>query len=106
MKAKGLELTTAKKRRDIVQASITPLEDRVFGLETKQELSRSDHVTVHCISKKIEELRIEFKEYHYAVVDLTEQQDSLEEEQAIMDAQKTRSLSSSNIFKSSGLNPH
>ena len=84
-KAKGLELTTAKKRRDVVRASISRVEDRVLGLETKQQLSHSDRLTVQCFSKRNEELPTEFREYHYAVVDRTEQQDSLEEEQAIVE---------------------
>ena len=74
-KAKGLELTTANKRRDVVRASITCMEDWVLGLETKQQLSCSDRLTVQRLSKSDEELHIEFKEYLYVVVDLTKQQD-------------------------------
>ena len=72
---KGLELTTAKKWRGITRASIIHLEDWVLRLETKQLLSHSDHLTVQRLSKRIEELCTELREYHYVVVDQTEQED-------------------------------
>ena len=59
-----------------------------MGVESKQHLSHSDCLTVQCLLKRFKQLHNKFREYHYAVVDETEQQDSLKEEQAIIDDQE------------------
>lgn len=65
-------------------ASTTRLEDWVLGLETVQQLSHCDTLAVQRLSRNVEELSIKFREYHYAVVDPTEHEDTLAEEQATM----------------------
>ena len=66
------------------------MEDQVLGFETKQQLSHSDCLAVHHISKSLEELCTKFKKHHSATIKEIEQVDNLEEEQAIMDDQKDK----------------
>ena len=55
-------------------------------LEAKDSLTSGDLLTVHCLLKKVEALDIEFKENHYAVIDLVEDDEQiLNEQQAVID---------------------
>ena len=50
-----MDLSRAKKRRGAARASITHLRDSVDKLEAKLELSRTDHLMVSRLVKKLED---------------------------------------------------
>ena len=62
------QLTSARKRRGLVKASITHMEDRVQILELKRELLHAD-----------------FKKHHYSIVELLEDEGDLDQERATLD---------------------
>ena len=74
-----------KKRRGVVRASITHLSTHLNELE-----SRTGDPNVPDLAKqtmmKIESLDSEFKTLHYAVVDETEDEESLLAEQDLLDS--------------------
>ena len=78
------DLTSAKRRRGVVKASVTRLEDRIRTLELKRELSHADKITIERLMKKIDEHDAQFKEYHLAIVDLSEGEEQLKLEQATL----------------------
>ena len=62
------------------------LEEHLNTLEAKDTLTGRDRLTVERLSKKIEALDVDFKEHHYAVIDLVgDDEQKLDEEQALMD---------------------
>jgi len=71
-------LSTTRKRRGVVRASITRLDSRVTELESKEELTAADRLAAQHLLQKLNSLEAEFRSYHLAVVDL-------EGEQAILD---------------------
>ena len=52
MEDKALRLTSAKRRRGVVKASVTRLDDRIEVLELKRELSHADRLTIRRLLKK------------------------------------------------------
>ena len=75
----------------MVRALVTCLEDGLNTLEAKDTLISSDLRTVERLFKKIEALNAEFKELHYAVIDLVGNYEQiLDEEQAVMDDHKDK----------------
>jgi len=82
-------LSTARKRRGVVRASITRLDGRVAELESKEELTAADRLAAQHLLQKLNSLEAEFRSYHLAVVDLVEE-DALEGEQAILDEHDDR----------------
>ena len=80
---KATQLNSAWRRRGVVKASVTRLEDRIQIYELRQELSNADKLAIQRLLKKLEKQDTEFKKYHYAIVELLEEEDDLEEEQVI-----------------------
>ena len=69
----------------MVYVSVTCLERHLNTLEAKDTQTSSDLLAVERLLKKIEALDVEFKEHHYAVIDLVEDHEQvLDDEQAIM----------------------
>ena len=66
-------LSTACKPRGVVQASIIRLDSRVTELESKEDLTIVDRLAAQHLLQKLKSLDAEFKSYHPAVVDLTEE---------------------------------
>lgn len=77
-------LSSARKRRGVVKASITRVETRVAELESKIGLSAEDKLTAQHLSQRLSALETEFKTHHLPVVDLTDE-GSLEGEQTMLD---------------------
>ena len=77
-------LASAKRRRGVVRASITRLERHVDAFETKEDLSHADRLSIQRLIKKFEALDTEFRQHHYNIVELLEDE-AVEEEQATLD---------------------
>ena len=69
----------------MVRASITSLENCVDAYEIKEELAHADHLAIQCLVKEIEALYTEFRQYHYSIVELQENEANIEEEQVALD---------------------
>ena len=82
-------LSTARKRKGVVQASITHLDSRVAELESKEDLTAADRLAAQHLLQKLNSLEAEFRSYHLTVVDLVEE-DAFEGEQAILDEHDDR----------------
>ena len=80
---KATQLTSARRRRPVVKASVTCLEDRIQTFELRRELSNADRLEIQCPLKKLEEQYAEFKKNHYLyiIVELLENEEDLEQEQ-------------------------
>ena len=78
------ELSSNRRHRGVVKASVTPLEGRVHGHEEKERLTCVDHVAIQSLLAKLETLDTEFKAYHYVILDLVEKE-ALEQGQAVFD---------------------
>ena len=76
---KATQLNSAQRPRGIVKASVTRLEDRIQIYELRWERLNEDKLVIQRLSKKLEEQDAEFKKYHYAIVELLED-DNLEEQ--------------------------
>jgi ATP-dependent helicase/DNAse subunit B len=76
--------STNRKRKGVVRASVTRLLARVSELEHKERPSPGDLDTARRLQQKLEELDSDFKTYHLAVVDLTDDE-ALDTEQAMLD---------------------
>ncbi len=63
-------LSTNRKRRGVVRASLTRLDSRVTELEGKGEISAGDRLATQRLLQKLETLDADFKSYHFAIVDL------------------------------------
>ena len=77
-------LSTARKWRGVVRASITRLDSRVAEMEGKDGLTVGDRLSAQHLLQRLNTLDTDFKSHHLAVVDLTGE-DALEGEQAILD---------------------
>ena len=82
---KAAKLTSARRRRGVVRASVTRLQDCINIPKVKQDLSHTDQLAIQRLLKRLEELDAEFKKYHYAIVELMESEEDLEEEQVTLD---------------------
>ena len=71
-KMKTLGLHPARRWRGVLCASLTRLEEHASRLELKEVLSQHDQMMIQCLLKKLEVLNTEFKSYHFAIVDLIE----------------------------------
>ena len=65
--------------------NITCLETKIAKLEEKETLTKPEQQTVSNMVKKLEALSAEFKAYHCAILDQTEEQDKLTEGQIVLD---------------------
>ena len=82
-------LSTDHKRRGVISASITRLDNRVAELERKKTLLPVYCLTAKGLLPKLNELDAEFRSYHFAVIDLVDEE-HLEAEQASLDGQDDR----------------
>ena len=78
------ELSSNRRRRGIVRASVTRFEGRVHGYQEKECLTRADHVAIKSLLTKLKTLDTELKAYHYVILDLADEE-ALEMEQAVFD---------------------
>ena len=81
----GLDVTARRRRRGMVRASITKLAAHFDELERKLELSHSDRLAAQPLHQRLASMAAEFKGYHLAIVDLLQEEEELEGEQAILD---------------------
>ena len=79
------ELASARKRRGVTRASITRLEDRVGTFEIKEEINHNDRLAIQRLLKRLETLDADFKTFHFVIVDLTDDEEALQTEQAALD---------------------
>ena len=77
-------LSTSRRRRGVVRASLTRLDSRVAELEGKGEISAGDRLAAQRFLRKLDSLDSDFKSHHFAIVDLVDG-DSLEAEQGVLD---------------------
>ena len=77
--ANARALSSNKKKRGVVRASITRLHTRISDLETSPDTDLARRLTT-----RLETLVAEFKVHHYSIIDLLEDEDALEREQEIL----------------------
>ena len=77
-------LASNKRRRGVIRASMTRLDTRIVELEDKTELSPSDVTMAQRQLLKLDQLDAEFKTYHFAIIDVVED-DQQANEQDILD---------------------
>lgn len=108
--AEERELSTNKKRRGVARASITRLDARISDLESKPDVGEGE---CDLIILKLDALDAEFRKYHLAIVDLTDDGNALEREQETLDAHddkvtalhsRIQRLVRSSVSRSPGLN--
>ncbi len=75
-------LSSRKKKRGIVKASLTCISNRLDVLEYFTDLSSEEP---RRLTTRLESLVAEFKVHHYAVIDLIDDEAELEAQQAILD---------------------
>ena len=85
-----LDISGRRRRRGIICASITRLCDKVGELEAKERLSPVDQSAAKRLQQRLSELNQDFNCLHFAIVDLLEQQEDLEREQAAFDDHEDR----------------
>ena len=76
-------------RRGVISASITRFDNHVAEVERKDTISPVDRVTAKGLLPKLNELDAEFRSYHFAVIDLIDEE-RLEAEQASLDGHDDR----------------
>ena len=77
-------LTTFRKRRDVVRASITCLSTRLKELERKI-FDPTTLDLVQLMSRKLESLELELKVHHHALIDILDDEEDLQTEQDPLD---------------------
>ena len=75
----------ARKRRGIARASITRFEECIVKFEDKIELKASDHTSIQCMVKRLENMDADFKQHHMALIETIGKEDKLAEEQSVLD---------------------
>ena len=79
-----LELTSKKRRRGTVRASITKMISRIANMECRVPLSPTDEMVAKRMEQKTYDLDKSFREYHYFIFDLMEKQKDFDGKQAIL----------------------
>ena len=75
-------LSTQRKRRGVVKASIIRLGSRLKELESKvEEPTTHDHV--QRLATRLETLDAEFKTHHFTLIDLIDDDETLEEQETL-----------------------
>ena len=74
-------LSNYKKKRGVVKASLTRLGSRIEAVERSPDLDEARRLT-----SRLESLVAEFKVHHYGIIDLLEDAEDLEGQQAVLDA--------------------
>ena len=85
-----LDISGRCQWRGVVRGSITRLGDKLSELETKGRLSPVDWLTMKRLQQQLGKVHEDFKRLHFTIVDLLEQREDLEEEQAIVDEHEDR----------------
>ena len=91
--SKAKDLSATRRQRGMIRTSVTCmcLELCLYALEAKDTLTSSDLLTVKGLLKKVDALDVEFKEHHYAVIDLVgDDGQTLDEQQVVMDDHKDK----------------
>ncbi len=73
-----------RRKRGIVRASTTRIKTKIRDLEDKTD-DPDTHAHARRILQKLEALDCEFKDIHYSLVELLEEEDDLQREQTILD---------------------
>ena len=82
-------LSTQRKRRGVVKASITRLGSRLKELESKvEEPTTHDHA--QRLATRLETLDAEFKTHYFSLIDLIDDDETLEKEQEVLPAHTCR----------------
>ena len=68
-----------------MRGSVTHIDHKIVTLEEKEEPTEKDQQSIPRTLKKLEELKAEFKAYHYAVVEQIEGEHELTEKQTTLD---------------------
>ena len=79
-------ISTQRKRRGVVRASITCLGSRVKELESKVKDPTTHDLAQH-LATKLEMLDAEFKTYHFPLIDLIDDDETLGKEQETLNQQ-------------------
>ena len=82
-------LSTKRKRRGVVRASLTRLDMRVAELEGRVDISMGDRLAAQQLLLKLDTLDADFKLYHFAIVDLVDDE-LLEMEQGVLNEHDDR----------------
>ena len=77
-------ISSIRKKRGVTRSSITRTKTRLRDLEAKTtRMDMRDHA--QRMLKKLENLDSDFKQYHYALIELIDDEETLEEEQENLD---------------------
>ena len=82
----------ARTMREMAQNSILNLEVRIAGFEAKEEWTEPDGQSVLRISRMLENLCGEFKEYHFVVVAGIESEQDLGLEQVVFNEHQNKTM--------------
>ena len=85
-----LDISGRRRRRGVICTFFTRLGDKVEELEPKGRLSPMDQVAVKRLQQRLCELNEDFKHLHFTIVNLLEQQEDIEMEQAAFDDHEDR----------------
>ena len=77
------KVAVARRQRGVSRDSLSGLEWKISLIE-KETLSSTDHIALQRLAKKIESLDEEFKNQHFILVELLDQEDDLTKEQAAL----------------------
>ena len=79
----------ARKRRDIIRASLMKFENRIIKFERKS-VEVGDCPLMQCLIRRLEAMETEFKQHHQLVINVIEEDDDeeLQKEQVILDEGK------------------
>ena len=87
--AAKMDILTIRRRWNVVCRSRTHLEQKLTDLKLKRELNLSDDSTLQRVKVKVDSLDADFKWYHFAVINVAED-NAQEEEQAVLDERDNR----------------
>ena len=79
------EITCKKRWRGTVRASITKIVSCVADMERRAPLSPTDEIVAKQMEQKMYDLNKDIRGYHYSILDLMEEDEDFDEEQAILD---------------------
>ena len=68
-------LTAARRQRGTVRASIAMFDAQIIWREDKAERSASDYCAIQYDMETLKEYHADFKEYHFAVVELANEEE-------------------------------
>ena len=74
----------------MIRGSITRLGDQISELEAKEKLSAVERLSVKGIQQRLDKADAQFKHFHFAIIDLLEEEGEIELEQANFDEHEDR----------------